>query len=153
MFNIPENEERYIQREVIIHNFSWEDVNPDIAVSFTSNSYCMFHHNVHSPSGRFYKDEDRDIVVFHCFSEHRTFTTFDYVERILVNNQRQYRNVWDFLEQNMEPKALKEAVTLVKNNVDLLEESKRDQKIKYITNTYNEFDDVIEFINHLYLEK
>lgn len=153
MFDVLESDERRVQREVIIYNFDWEDVDSDFQVNFNANSYCKFHHNVHSPAGRFYKDEDRDIVVFHCFSEHKTFTTFDYVDLILVKEQQQYRNIWDFLVKNMEPQKLQEAVTLVKNNISLLEESRNEKRINYINSLYNEFDDVSEFINHLYLEK
>lgn len=46
-----------------------------------NNMFCPFHHNVHTPSAKMYKDKYGWCL--YCFNEKRIFTTYDVYERIL----------------------------------------------------------------------
>lgn len=141
-----------VLREIIEQNFPLNKIVPeyDGLSQNTANCFCVFHKNTSSPSGKLYWDDEKDILVLHCFAEHRTFTSFDYVKLILCDRKGEYKDPMDFLEQNMAPEELGEYIKLAKDKMELLTESAYDTKVTYINNLYNEYDNVIDFINNLY---
>lgn len=151
---VDKSEEYRIAREIVEQTFTWGDLNPkyrDMS-SAAGNQYCMFHPNHHSPSGKFYEDEERDILVFHCFAERKTFTTYDYVDLILCKQNQDYKDVWHFLITELGVEEVSEMITLIKKKMIIGDNSLLDKKIEYITNTYNKYDNVTEFIDSLYSE-
>lgn len=141
-----------VLRTIIEQNFPLNEIVPeyDGLTQNTANVYCVFHPNHGSPAGKLYWDEEKDILVLHCFSEHKTFTSFDYVVKVLCERYGKYSDPVDFLLKNMSEQELKEILTLAEMNLDELEETSYEQKVEYITNLYNEFDEVCEFIDNLY---
>lgn len=141
-----------VLRAIIEQNFPLDELVPEYngLTQNTANVFCVFHVNRSSPSGKLYWDDEKDILVLHCFAEHKTFTSFDYVRLVLCERKGEYKDPLDFLVKNLPEAELKEYLVLAKNKLELLSESAFDQKIEYIKNLYNEFDDVEEFINHLY---
>lgn len=154
-FNFVDRAEEYkIAREIVEQTFTWGDLNPkyrDMS-SAAGNQYCMFHPNHHSPSGKFYEDEERDILVFHCFAERRTFTTYDYVDLIMCKQDQEYKDVWDFLIKELGVDEVSEMIDLVRKKMSIADSSLLEKKVEYITNVYNKYDNVIEFIDSLYSE-
>lgn len=141
-----------VLREIIEQNFPLNELVPeyDGLTQNTANVMCVFHANRNSPSGKLYWDDEKDILVLHCFAEHKTFTSFDYVNLILCGKKQEYKDPFDFLEHNMSPDELVEYVKLAQDKMELLTDTALDRKIEYINNTYNEYDNVRDFINSLY---
>ena len=139
-------------RNIIEQNFPLNEIIPEYAglTQNTANVFCVFHPNHGSPAGKLYWDDEREILVLHRFAEHRAFTSFDYVNIVLCNRKGLYSDPVDFLIKNMPEQELKEIVKLAEINYDELSESVIAQKIEYIENTYNEYDNVVDFINALY---
>lgn len=54
------------------YNYHPKDVN---------NMYCPFHHNIHTPAAKMYRDQYG--WVLWCFNEKRIFTTWDVYEQLL----------------------------------------------------------------------
>ena len=141
-----------VLRNIIEQNFPLNEIVPeyDGLSQNTANCFCVFHRNVSSPSGKLYWDDEKDILVLHCFAEHRTFTSFDYVNLVLCERKHLYKDPYDFLEKNMSPEDLNEYIKLSKDRMDLLTESAYERKVEYINNTYNKYDNLYDFINELY---
>lgn len=141
-----------VLRKIIEQNFPLNELVPeyDGLTQNTANVYCVFHPNHGSPAGKLYWDDEKDILVLHCFAEHKTFTSFDYVVKILCERYGKYSDPLDFLERNMSEQELQEVIKLASMDSDDLEESAFERKIQYISNLYNEYDDVCEFIDKLY---
>ena len=139
-------------RNIIEQNFPLTDICPQYHEGMvgTTNTYCLWHPNHNTPSGKLYWDEDKGIVVFHCFAEHRTFTAYDYVKAILCDKEGKYEDPYEFLERNMTSQELREVIKLASYEMDEFDGSLRDKKVEYITNLYNEYDDVCPFIDELY---
>lgn len=141
-----------VLRNIIEQNFPLNEIVPeyDGLSQNTANCFCVFHKNVSSPSGKLYWDDEKDILVLHCFAEHRTFTSFDYVNLVLCERKHEYTDPYDFLEKNMAPEELNEYIKLAKDRMELLTESAYERKVEYINNLYNEYDNLHDFINELY---
>lgn len=139
-------------RNIIEQNFPLNEIVPEYAglTQNTANVFCVFHPNHGSPAGKLYWDDEKEILVLHCFSEHRTFTSYDYVKLILCDKKYKYTDPVDFLIKNMSEQELKEIVKLAELNYEDMSETAIAQKIEYIENTYNEYDNVVDFINALY---
>ena len=142
-------------REIAEYNFSITDICPQYRNEGigAGNVFCVFHDNRNSPSCRLYYDEEKGIPVLHCFSEHRTYTSYDYINLILVNKKQQYKSVQDYLIKHLGERKFNELYTLAVQGSYLDNESLIEQTIEYIDNTYAEHDNVIDYINCLYLEK
>ena len=69
---------------------------------------------------------------------------------VLCERKHLYKDPYDFLEKNMSPEDLNEYIKLSKDRMDLLTESAYERKVEYINNTYNEYDNLYDFINELY---
>lgn len=141
-----------VLREIIEKNFPLNELVPeyDGLTHNTANVFCVFHKNVSSPSGKLYWDDERDILVLHCFAEHKTFTAFDYVNLVLCDRKKQYDDPLDFLTHNMPADELNEYIKLAYDKMELLTDTAFEKRIEYITNLYNEHDNVADFINQLY---
>lgn len=145
-----------ILREIAEQNFSWEDVNPNrfnLNVMLNSNIFCPFHENRNTASCKAYTDSEKDIVVLWCFTEQRRYTVYDYINLIIVRQWKKYSSVYDYLIRHLGEQKFNEFYSLVEQGIQLEEESLLEQTIEYIDNLYNEHDNVIDFINCLYLEK
>lgn len=144
-----------ILRQVLEQSFDLTDVCPQYSKDIVgaTNVFCVFHDNRSTPSGKLYFDEERGITVLHCFSEHRTFTAYDYVNLILVNKRHKYSSVQDFLLRNLGEQKFNELYSIVERDSYLENETLIEQTVEYVNNLYNEHDNVIDFINCLYLEK
>ena len=88
--------------------------------------------------------------MFHCFAEHKTYTSYDYVNLILCERRGEYDDPYDFLVKNMDAAELREYIKLAQDKMELLTESAFEKKIEYISNLYNEYDNTVDFINALY---
>ena len=151
--NIEELRTNYTaQRYIIEQNFPLNELIPEYngLTHNTTNVYCVFHPNYSSPSAKLYSDDEKDILVLHCFSEHKTFTAYDYVNQVLCYQKGLYADPTDFIIRNIPEIELKEVLKLAELNFDELEGSMFENKLRYITNLYNELDDTNEFINQLY---
>lgn len=149
-------EEERVAREIVDTMFSWGDLDSRYANASPSlgNVICVFHGEGRQRSlpAKFYWDDEREIMVLHCFREHKTFTCYDYVKLILVENKKYYSSVWSFLEKELSEKKVRELISVVKKNKKLEEDDITDQKREYIENLYNKYDSTVDFINSLYLE-
>ena len=149
------NDDPNILREVVEQTYDLTDLCPryGTAVVGATNVLCVFHDNRNTPSAKLYIDEDKGITVLHCFAEHKTYTSYDYVDNILVLRRHQYLSVQDYLIKNLGEQRFNELYTLAEQEAYLENETLLEQTIEYIDNLYNEHDNVIDFINCLYLEK
>lgn len=145
--------EQWVLKKILNKNFSFSDVDSKLngIESSTSNIFCVFHeHNYNTPSAKIYYDYDEDIYTWHCFKEKRTYTTFDYVQKILCEKYEIYKNVEEFLEEKLGKVELdtlyNEYKELTKNDLD----SKIDKKIEYIDNVYNNTLNIYDYIEELY---
>lgn len=144
-----------ILREIVEQTFSFEDLNPrrfNLNVMLNSNQFCPFHDNRNTPASKAFMDDDKGIVVLWCFTEQRRYTAYDYVNLIMVRKQKLYPSVKDFLIQKLGEQKFDELYSLVEQNVAIDNETMAEQKRIYIQNLYNEYDNVTDFIEHLYLE-
>lgn len=143
-----------VLREIVEQTFDLTDVCPRYGkeVVGATNVFCVFHENRNTPSAKLYVDEEKGITVLHCFAEHRTYTSYDYIDKILVQQKHRYQSVQDFLIKNLGEQKFNELYTLAEQEAYLENETLLEQTIEYIDNLYNEHDNVIDFINHLYLE-
>lgn len=151
--NIEELRTNYImQRYIIEQNFPLNELVPEYngLTQNTANVYCVFHPNYSSPSAKLYWDDEKDILVLHCFSEHKTFTAYDYVNQVLCYQKGLYKDPTDYIIRNIPEEELKEVLKLAEFNFDDLEGNMFENRLRYITNLYNELDDTNEFINQLY---
>lgn len=152
-YNLLASEEAKVQKRIINDRFGWEDLDGNFSVTTTANIFCPFHDNYNTPSARFYETDDTGKYVLWCFSERRFYTPYDYVNLIMVNYRRQYPDVWAFLEEHLSEAELKESIVIAQKYVSEEDEANVTEKREYIRNLYNEYDDLEEFINRLYLEK
>ena len=72
---------------------------------------------------------------------------------ILCNQRHAYKDPGDFLQSYFGPERYKELFELARDNLSQINEAKIEVKREYIKNLYNQYDNVIDFINTLYLEK
>lgn len=142
-----------IWKEVINDNFEWGDVNPRFwgLQPGVANIFCPFHDNRHSPAARPYWDEERNILVIHCFMEHRTFTCYDYVKLILCKELGNYKDPGEFIIDKLGAEKYLELCKVAQMGMSLSKESSITLKKEYINNVYNEHAEVCGFINELYL--
>lgn len=118
------------------------------------NCFCVFHtHTWSTPSAKLYWDDDKDILVLHCFQEHRTYTSYDYINLILVREKEEYKSVEEYLIKNLGEQKFNEYYTLVEQTGLLTDENFQEQTIEYINNVASAHEKVTDFINALYLEK
>ena len=140
-------------REVINRNFTFGDVSKKLenVDESTGNIFCPFHENTQSPAARMYWDEDRDMWVLHCFGEcHTTYTTYDYVDKILCYKFQKYKSPLDFLKKNMQAGDLKLQLSRASKEGALNISSYNDKVKSYIENVSSNSDTIEEYIETLY---
>ena len=143
-----------ILRIVAESEFLITDICPQyrgMAVGAT-NTFCIFHEGSSYKSAKLYWDEDKQIPVLHCFKEHKNFSSYDYINLILVKKYGKYNSVKDYLLSNMDERRFNELYTLAEKDLSLEDETIQEQRIEYIDNLYNKYDNLTDFINSLYLE-
>lgn len=151
---LSDNELRDIWRNIAEYNLEWGDVDSQFEglQPGLANIYCPFHDNKHSPAARPYWDEDRDVLTIFCFRERRSFSVYDYIDLILCRERRIYKDPGEYLQKHFGEVAYKELFQLARQSLLTMRADKFDQKCKYIRNLYNEYDNVVDFINALYTE-
>ena len=140
-------------REVINRNFTFADLSKRFegVDSSTGNIFCPFHENHDTPAAKMYWDEVREIWVLHCFGEcHRSFTAYDYVERIFCEKYQKYTSPLQFLRMNMPEAKLGTQLDFYQKNAAMLMEAYENEKRAYIDNLYVETGNIIDFIEKLY---
>ena len=145
-----------ILREIAEQNFTWEDVNPkrfNLNVMLNSNMFCPFHENRSTPAAKAFVDDEKGITTIWCFTEQRRYTVYDYINLIIVKQWQKYPSVQDYLIDKLGESRFNELYTLVEQESVLDNEALIEQTVEYIDNLYNEHDNVIDFINCLYLER
>ena len=136
-------------REVVDKNFNFGDLNPKYQgmTSQNGNFFCPFHDNFQSPAAKFYEDGDRQVLW--CFSEHRRYTPYDYVNLILCRKWGRYKSVIDFLNQHLGKWELEEELKIASTkNFEEGQENYEENRIK-IDNLYNDCDDIEDYIERL----
>lgn len=144
---------RRVLQEVINSNFTFSDLSKrfENVDSSTGNIFCPFHENHSTPAAKMYWDEIREIWILHCFGEcHQSFTAYDYVERILCQQQRKYLNPLEFLRVHMPFNQLYSQIELYKQQSINLTQAAMQDKIDYINNVYAEHENLVDYIEELY---
>lgn len=143
----------YSIKTVVNKNFTFADLSPRFknVDSSTGNIFCPFHENHSTPAAKMYWDETKGIWVIWCFTEHRHYTAYDYVEKILCERYQRYSSPLDFLKQNMTLEDLYTQLDIVEkeSQEQVIEES--SNKIEYIQQVAAENENVADFIEALYL--
>lgn len=140
-------------KEVVNNNFTFADlshkyVNVD---SSTGNIYCPFHENHETPAAKMYWDDEREIWVLHCFGEcHRSYTAYDYVEKILCEKYGKYGSPLHFLKVNMPETSLSMQLHICKNIVETDFSQSFEKRRDYINNIFDETGNISDFIERLY---
>lgn len=144
--------DRDILRKIVNNNFTFSDFNKYLNTNYNANVYCPFHEHSYRGKGnaKLYYNEQEGIWFLHCFVKCGSLTTFDYVERIIVNRNREYDSVYDFLLDKLGKAEFLSQYKGLRDNIVPMKESEQREKNNYITNIYNETDDVVEFIEKLY---
>lgn len=140
-------------KEVINSNFTFADLSNKYknVDSSTGNIYCPFHENHETPAAKMYWDDEKEIWVLHCFGEcHRSFTAYDYVEKILCEKYKRYNSPLHFLKLNMPEASLSMQLDICKNIVDISLNQSYSKKKDYINNVFDETGNISDFIEKLY---
>lgn len=139
-------------KEVINNNFTFADLSPKYknVDSSTGNIFCPFHENHDTPAAKMYWDDDKGIWVLWCFSEHRHFTAYDYVAKILCEKYGKYLSPLHFLKCHMAESVLSIQLESYQNQINDLMETSIEKKISYINNIFDETGNITDFIEKLY---
>lgn len=155
MSMIKQNDPK-ILRKIAEECFSLTDICPQYRGMGPGmgNCFCVFHeHTWSTPSAKLYWDEDKEILILHCFTEHKNYTSYDYIDRILVKSKQKYKSVEEYLLKHLGEQRFAELYTLGQHDSDLYETNVSEQVIEYINNTYSKYNNTLDYINALYLEK
>ena len=106
------------------------------------NILCPFHDNRHTPSAKFYQDDDGIVTLF-CFSEHRKFTSYDYLSLVKGVNPLTY------IKQRYSDKDLNNIIEVIKESgIDF---DLDNDKIDTIHNCWvDSLEEPIDFIDSIY---
>ena len=140
-------------KEIINQNFTFSDLSPKYTNvdSSTGNIYCPFHENHSSPAAKMYWDETNEIWVIWCFTEHKRFTAYDYVNLILCNKYGKYSSPLDFLKKNFPQQELQTYLEFYENqNLEKYEE-RITEKINYINNVSYQSETIADYIETIYM--
>ena len=144
--------DKSVLKEVINKNFTFADLSPKYkdVDSSTGNIFCPFHENHETPAAKMYWDGDKEIWVIWCFTEHRHFTAYDYVELILCEKYKRYLSPLHFLKTNMPETTLSMQLNLYQNQVNEIMEGSFGRKRDYIDSVFAETGNVVDFIEKLF---
>lgn len=108
------------------------------------NILCPFHPNKNTPSAKFYNDED-GIVRLHCFSEHRMFTSYDYLKlKMKVDPVKYLKGLYSNKDIDSFIKLAEDS-----NSFDVYHD---DEKIDEIHNTWvDSLEDISSFLDSIYV--
>jgi hypothetical protein len=115
------------------------------------NIPCKFHgyegygENRRSPASKMYYNEERDLYTIHCYTSGKTYTVYDYIEKVLdedpltyLKENRDINDIYALLENLQKG--------YINQSNDFME-----KKIMYVDNTLDEVDyDIVEYIEALY---
>lgn len=150
---MAQKKERKVLRKIVNDKFSFGDLSPKLkgVTASTGNIYCPFHQNDNTPAAKVYFNEDENIFVIHCFSKcGRSFTAFDYVEKILCEKDKEFYSVEDFLEHKLGRALFETVYKEYRANFDFLQQSLTEELINYIDNTYAKYENALDYIEELY---
>lgn len=145
--------EKFI-KEIINKSFTWKDVDPKRFSDYDvvkSNVFCPMHeHSYTEGNSKFYYDEEREIYILHCFVEHKNFTVYDYVKKIICEEKQRYSSPLSFLKYNMNEGDIRRLYKLAEENELNVQEDMFQKKKEYIDNVYTETGNVIDYIEELF---
>ena len=141
-----------VLKEVINRNFTFADLSPRFknVDSSTGNIFCPFHENHDTPAAKMYWDEDKEIWVIWCFSEHKHFTAYDYVNLILCEKYEKYKSPLHFLKENVQEAKLNIQLNLYQQRVATITEEFSDAKKDYIDSVFAQTGNITDFIEKLF---
>ena len=140
-------------KTVLNRNFTFADLSPRFknVDSSTGNIFCPFHENRSTPAAKMYWDENREIWVLWCFTEHKHYTAFDYVNLILCERYEKYKSPLDFLRKNMSLDELYPQLDASERERQDLVETYMDAKVEHIMQVAEECETLEDYIEKLYL--
>lgn len=143
----------YSVKTVLNSNFTFADLSPRFknVDSSTGNIFCPFHENHSTPAAKMYWDEEKQIWVIWCFTEHKRYTAYDYVEKILCEQYQKYSSPLEFLKQNMTLETLYTQLDIVEKEDMERVVAETSAKVEYIQRIAAEHERVEDFIEALYL--
>ena len=107
------------------------------------NVLCPFHDNRNTPSAKFYNDED-GIIRLNCFSEHRQYTSYDYLRLVMKVDPLKY------LKSHYSDKELDDIVNLMETS-NGFEFYQDEEKLDEIYNKWiDSLEDVPTFLDSIY---
>lgn len=108
------------------------------------NVLCPFHDNRNTPSAKFYFDED-GITRLNCFSEHKQYTSFDYLKLVMRVDPLKY------LQQHYTDKELSDIIKIAED-LKAFDFYKDDEKVDEIYNCWiDSLEDVNVFLDNIYV--
>lgn len=139
-------------KEVLNSNFTFADLSPRFVNvdSTTGNIFCPFHENHETPAAKMYWNEPKQIWVLHCFACHRNYTAFDYVNIILCDRYKRYKNPLEFLKKNMDLSLMYMQIEAKEKQYEDFTNQAMSDKLEYINNVAEENETVESFIEALY---
>lgn len=140
-------------KTVLNRNFTFSDLSPrfENVDSSTGNIFCPFHENHSTPAAKMYWDESKGIWVLWCFTEHKHFTAYDYVNLILCEKYQKYKSPIDFLEKNMDKNDLYSQLDFSEKQYEDEVEDNTNNKIEYINRVFAENEKIEDYVEALYL--
>ena len=140
-------------KKVLNNNFTFADLSPRFknVDSSTGNIFCPFHENHSTPAAKMYWDDDKGIWVLWCFTEHKHFTAYDYVNLVLCKKYEKYQSPLDFLRKNMSLDDLYLQLDVFEKERQEWTESRTSIKIDYIMRVAEESETLEDYIEKLYL--
>ena len=114
----------------------------------TGGIFCPFHDNAKSPAATMYYDYESDIEIIHCFTEHKRFTSYDYLMQVMdVGDPIKY-----ILKQK-EANLISEMIDAFLKGTNIQSEKLLDKKLAYINQVFDDSnEDMEEFIERLYTD-
>lgn len=141
-------------KKIINSNYSFTDIAPRVfpQLRHGQGMYCMFHPNTHTGTqhARIYFSEEQNIFYLYCYVEGKSYTAYDYVERILCKEQQRFTNPIDFILSRMSKNEFITLYNLYYKDLEGLMMSQFKKKCEYIDNTYTETGNTIDYIEKLY---
>ena len=114
------------------------------------NIQCPFHpveglgKNEKSPAAKIYYNEEKNINVIHCFNSHKTYSVYDYVEKILL------KDPYAYLIENKDINDISPLYeSILKGHIEV-NNNMMQKKIQYVDNLLECNCDTSEYIENLY---
>lgn len=103
--------------------------------SSTGNINCPFHPSEgrgenKSQSAKVYYNEERNIFTIHCFTTKKTYTTFDYIEKVMEEDPL------EFVLKNKNTNDILEIIELVEKGYLELHSDMLEKRVSYINKVF-----------------